>query len=202
MNKNILATSVFVWCVLAFTSYSYSSLEAVIPELTKEDVQEAVKYGADNKDVDYVEFFKDWRLDLGYGTGSARVITPFSKIAFEAKQAAAEGEPVDKDVVEGIIEGSKGKLAIGMAIYGDSKAFAQEAVAVIEQDGKTIEPIESRPAMKAEPTDFWPNAPAYKAICYYYFPMDKLDPDGKVTVVVSIPDQRGARFEFDLSGMR
>ena len=114
MNKNILATSVFVWCVLAFTSYS--SLEAVIPELTKEDVQ--------------------------------------------------------------------------------------EAVAVIEQDGKTIEPIESRPAMKAEPTDFWPNAPAYKAICYYYFPMNKLDPDGKATVVVSIPDQRGARFEFDLSGMR
>jgi hypothetical protein len=32
--------------------------------------------------------------------------------------------------------------------------------------------------------------------------MDKLDPDGKATVVVSIPDQRGARFEFDLSGMR
>ncbi len=198
MNKKILTTLVFLWCVCAFTPSS----EAVIPELTNEDVQEAIKYGTDNKDVGYVEFFKDWRLNLGEGMGSARVITPFAKIAFEAKHAASEGEPLDEDVIEGIIKESKGKLAVGMAIYGDSKAFAQEADAVIEQDGKTVKPVESRPAMKAEPTDNWPNPPAYRAMCYYYFPMDKLDPDGKVTVVVSIPDQRGVRFEFDLSGMR
>lgn len=186
-----------MWCV-----FSPPPSEAVLVNLTEEDVQQAVKYGSDNKDAGYLEFFKDWRTDLGYGTGSARVITPFSKIAFEAKHAASEGKRIESDDVKKILEESRGKLTFGVSLYGETRDFGQNAAAVLSQAGKSIEPVDSRPAMKAEPTHSWPNPPAYRAICYYDFDINKIDPNGAVTLVVSITEQGDIKFQFDLSAMK
>ncbi len=199
MNKKLIPTLVLTWCVLSFSSLPS---EAVLTDLTKEDIQEAVQYGMDNKDAAYLEFFKDWRVDLGYGVGSARAITPFSKIAFEAKHSESGDVTLAPEDIEGILKESKGKLAFGVSAYGEVKDFARDAGAIIIQEGKTVRPVESRPAVKAEPTHAWPNPPSYRAICYYYFDVDKIDPNGIVTLVVSVPDQKDVEFKFDLSGMR
>lgn len=195
MSKRFFAVIVFVCCVL-FAPPS----GAVLVELNEEDVKDAVQYGKDNKDAGYLEFFKDWRVDLGYGAGSARVITPFSKIAFEAKHGEDEG--VDHEVIEEILKESKGRLAFGVSVYGEVRDFAQNASAVLIQGEKTVKPVESRPVMKAEVTDSWPNPPAYRAICYFYFSTKEIDPEGTVALVVSVPDQKDVRFNFNLSGMR
>ncbi len=195
MSKRFFAVIVFVCCVL-FAPPS----EAVLVELSEEDVKDAVQYGKDNKNAGYLEFFKDWRADLGYGAGSARVITPFSKIAFEAKHAEDEG--VDREVIEEILKESKGRLAFGVSVYGEARDFAQNASAVLIQGKKTVKPVESRPVMKAEVTDSWPNPPAYRAICYFYFSTKGIDLEGTVALVVSVADQKDVRFNFDLSGIR
>ena len=203
MNKRVLTTLVLMWGVFSFLfSFASPPVGAVLVDLTGEDVKEALRYGRDNKDTGYLEFFKDWRVDLGYGTGSARVITPFSKIAFEAKHAAPGDEPVDSEVIDEILEKSRGKLAFGVSVYGEARDFAQGARAVLVQKEKTIKPIESKPVMKAEPTDSWPNPPAYRAICYYYFDTKEVDPDGTATLVVSLPGQKDVEFKFDLSGAK
>lgn len=197
MNKKILSMLVLVWCL----SFPLPS-GAVIVDLAQEDIEEAIRYGKDNREADYLEFFKDWRVDLGYGTGSARVITAFSKIAFEAKNSPEGDVRLDPQDVEEILGELKGRLAFGVAIYGELRDFAQEASAVIIQEGKTILPVESKPDMKAEPTHSWPNPPAYRAICYYYFDANEIDPNGIVTLVVSVPEQKDVRFQFDLSRMK
>lgn len=197
MNKRLLSTLVLTWCI-----FSSLSVEAVLIDITREDIQQAVEYGKNNKDADYLEFFKDWRADLGYGTGSARVITPFSKIAFEAKHAASEDKRIETEDIEKILEESKGKLPFGVAIYGETRDFGQNAGAVLIQGEKTFQPVDSRPAMKAEPTHSWPNPPAYRAICYYDFDINKIDPNGAATLVVSVPGQEDVKFQFDLSAMK
>ena len=80
MHKRLLFIGVFITILLIATPSG-----AVLVNLTEEQSQEAIKYGKEKKDADYLEFFKEWRVDLGYGKGSARVITEFSKVAFEAK---------------------------------------------------------------------------------------------------------------------
>lgn len=197
MYKRLLSMLVLVWCLL-----SSSPAEAVLIDLSEEDIQEAIQYGKDNQDTDYLEFFKDWRVDLGYGTGSARIVTVFSKIAFEAKSSPDEDVSVASEDIEKMREELKGKLAFGVALYGETRDFAQNADAVIIHEGETIQPMESRPAVKAEPTHSWPNPPSYRAICYYYFNVGNIDPNGIITLVVSIPDQKSVEFPFDLSRMK
>lgn len=197
MNKKILSMLILIWSLL----FPLPS-EAVLIELTERDIEDAVQYGKDNRDADYLEFFRDWRVDLGYGTGSARVITAFSKVAFEAKNTSDDDVRLDPEDIEEILSELKGKLAFGVAIYGETRDFAQDASAVIIQGGKTIQPVESKPDMKAEPTHSWPNPPAYRAICYYYFNADEIDPNGAVTLVVSVPDQKSVEFPFDLAAAK
>ncbi len=176
--------------------------EAVLIELTEADVKEAIKYGRDNKDAGYLEFFKDWRVDWGYGTGAARIITAFSKIAFEAKNSPSDDVGPGPEDIEEILKELKGRLAFGVSIYGETRDFAQDASAVLIFEEETIQPVESKPDMKAEPTDSWPNPPAYRAICYFYFDANKVDPNGIVALVVRVPGQQDVRFPFDLSGMK
>ncbi|HCN19091.1 MAG: hypothetical protein A3C38_06310 [Planctomycetes bacterium RIFCSPHIGHO2_02_FULL_50_42] len=197
MNKRLLPVLVSMWCI-----FSASLSEAVLINLTGKDVQQAIEYGESNKGADYLGFFKDWRVDLGYGTGSARIITPFSKIAFEAKNAASEDKRIEPDDISKILEESKGKWAFGVSIYGETRDFGQSASAVLIQGDKTIQPIDSRPAMKAEPTPSWPNPPSYRAICYYDFDVKEIDPKGTVTLVVSVPEQVDVKFPFDLSAVK
>ncbi|MFQ5862772.1 MAG: hypothetical protein ACE5IC_06575 [Candidatus Brocadiales bacterium] len=197
MNRKFFSTLFLMWCLS-----SSSPSEAVLIDLAEEDIQEAIQYGRDNKDASYLEFFKGWRVDLGYGTGSARIITAFSKIAFEAKHSPSDDVRLDPKDVEEILEDLKDRLAFGVALYGETRDFAQEASAVIIYEGETIQPVESRPSTKAEATHSWPQPPSYRAICYYYFNVDRIDPNGVVTLVVSVPDQKGVEFSFDLSAMK
>lgn len=175
---------------------------AVWVNLTKEQIDMAIAYGRTNKDADYLTFFKEWRVDLGYGKGAARVITPFSKVAFEAKNSPFESIKITPDDIKTLLEELQDRLAFGVALYGDELDFAKNCHAVLKHHKKTQRPLEERHANLAETTQSWPQSPAYRAICYYYFDLHQVDPNETVTLVVSPPKGNPVEFTFDLSKMK
>lgn len=197
MHKRLLFIGVFITILLIATPSG-----AVLVNLTEEQAQEAIKYGKEKKDADYLEFFKEWRVDLGDGKGSARVITEFSKVAFEAKNLPFEYISPGKGDIEKIKEELRDRLAFGVALYGDTIDFAKDCHAVLRYKNNTLRPIEERHAETAETTQSWPKSPAYKAICYYYFDLHHVDPNAKVVLEVSLPGRKKVEFPFDLSKMR
>ncbi len=176
--------------------------EAVWTNLTEEQIKLAIAYGQTNREADYVTFFKEWRVELGYGKGAARVITPFSKVAFEAKNLPFESVKLTSDDINKLTEELKDRLAFGVAVYGDEVDFAKDCHAVLKHKGQSIRPIEERHAQTAETTDSWPQSPAYRAICYYYFDLHRVDPNAPATLVVSVPKGKAVEFSFDLSKIR
>jgi hypothetical protein len=177
-------------------------VEAVWGKLTEEQVQLAIDYGKANKTADYLAFFKEWRVDLGYGKGSARVITPFSKLAFEAKNLPFETIKLTPDDINQLLDELKDRLAFGVAVYGEEVDFAKDCRAVLKYRDQTLRPVEERQPKTAETTEAWPQSPGYKAICYYYFDLHRVDLNATVTLEVSIPKGKPVQFTIDLSKMR
>lgn len=175
---------------------------AVWVNLTEEQINSAIAYGSTNKETDYLTFFKEWRVDLGYGKGSARVITPFSTIAFEAKNLPFESIKLTPDDIDKLLKELRDRLAFGVAIYGDEVDFAKECYTTLKYKGETLRPLEERHTQTAETTKSWPESPGYRAICYYYFDLHRVDPNATVTLEVSTPKGSSVQFTFNLSKMR
>ncbi|HHT9157530.1 MAG TPA: hypothetical protein ACFYEA_08030 [Candidatus Tripitaka californicus] len=197
MNKLISLTAVMSLFIL----FSHPA-EAVWTKLTEEQTNLAIAYGKTNKEADYLTFFKEWRVDLGYGKGAARVITPFSKVAFEAKNSPFESIKMTPDDINKLLEELKDRLAFGVSLYGDELDFAKDCRAVLKHKGQTIRPVEERHDKVAESSKSWPQSPAYRAICYYYFDLHHVDPNGTVTLEVSTPKGKPVEFTFDLSKIK
>lgn len=197
MNKLISLTTVMSLFIL----FSHPA-GAVWTKLTEEQTNLAIAYGKTNKEADYLTFFKEWRVDLGYGKGAARVITPFSKVAFEAKNLPSEYIKMTPDDINKLLEELKDRLAFGVSLYGDELDFAKDCHAVLKHKGQTIRPVEERHDKVAESSKSWPQSPAYRAICYYYFDLHHVDPNSTVTLEVSTPKGRPVEFTFDLSRIK
>jgi hypothetical protein len=175
---------------------------AVLVKLTEEQVNLAIAYGKTNKEADYLTFFKEWRVDLGYGKGSARVITPFSQVAFEAKNSPFEYVKLTPDDINRLVKDLEDRLAFGVSLYGDELDFAKDCHAILKHKGQTIRPLEERHDKLAETTRSWPQSPAYRAICYYYFDLHRVDPNATVTLVVTPQKGNPIEFTFDLSKIK
>jgi len=197
MNKLISLATVMSLFIL----FSHPA-GAVWTKLTEEQTNLAIAYGKTNKEADYLTFFKEWRVDLGYGKGAARVITPFSKVAFEAKNSPFEHVKLTPDDINKLLEELKDRLAFGVSLYGDELDFAKDCHAVLKHKGQTIRPVEERHAEVAESSKSWPQSPAYRAICYYYFDLHRIDLNSTVTLEVSIPKGKPVEFTFDLSKIK
>ncbi|HHT9119018.1 MAG TPA: hypothetical protein ACFYD3_00545 [Candidatus Hypogeohydataceae bacterium YC41] len=194
----IISISLTIFLLMLFPLPS----AAVWVDLTEEQINLAIAYGQTNKEADYLTFFKEWRVDLGYGKGAARVVTPFSKIAFEAKNIPFESVKITKDDINRALEELKDRLAFGVSLYGDDLYFAKDCRAVLTCPNQTIKPVEQRHTGVAESTKSWPQSPAYRAICYYYFDLHRIDPNETVTLVVTYPKGKKVEFKFDLSKIK
>ena len=101
-----------------------------------------------------------------------------------------------------LLEELKDRLAFGVSLYGDELDFAKDCHAVLKHKGQTIRPVEERHAEVAESSKSWPQSPAYRAICYYYFDLHRIDLNSTVTLEVSIPKGKPVEFTFDLSKIK
>ncbi|MEE9200961.1 MAG: hypothetical protein V3V45_05910 [Candidatus Brocadiales bacterium] len=176
--------------------------EAIQLELDEQDVKEALEYGRDRRDLPHPEVLKKWRVDLGYGVGSASVVTPFGRLAILSKEMAGRfREPTEGEIKEALGE-LKGRLVFGCSLYGDDLSFADEYDVTLLYKDKKLKPSEKETPGSAKFTRSYPESPRYWALCFFKFDMPDLDPNAKVTLILKNGDGKELLFPFDLSKLR
>lgn len=176
--------------------------ECIQLELKEKDLREAIEYGRARRELSHPELMKDWRLDLGYGVGSATIITPFAGIAILAKEAALKlMEPSEYDIKKSLEE-KKDQLSFGCALYGETLDFADKYSAVLEYKGQKLDPSFKNVPSAADYTRTYPKSPRYWALCFYRFSVGPVDTQATVTLILKSPEGKELKFPFDLSKVR
>ncbi len=188
--------------ILFFCLLSSSQAEGVQFRLDPKDVKEAIRYGTYNKDVSHPELVKAWRIDLGYGVGSATVITPYASLIILGKESALKHrEPTDTEIHKELEEKSK-HLDFGCGLYGEDIDFATKCKAVLEIKGEKREPLSSELPSSASYTRSYPASPKYWALCFFHFSLTGINPDDQVTLVIKNAEGKELKFPFDLSKLK
>jgi hypothetical protein len=183
--------------LLAVTAAWPGPARALVPALSPEDIQEALEAGA--KGVAQEDFGEEWHVPLS-GGGEIVVTTPFSRLAFAARQAALKGEPLSDKQRQEQIERGKGKLQLLVTMMGPAVDFARWFQPELRVGQRQVKPTFSqneRTALKLEEG-------GYAARNVYVFPLEGLPPRGVVTLVVthSVEGREVLRAAVDLSKFR
>lgn len=170
---------------------------ALTPELSAAEIAQALEVGA--KGVTDEDFGEEWRVRLS-GGGEIQVTTPFSRLAFAARQAAFRGEPLSDKQRQEQIDRSRGKLQLLVTAHGREVDFArwhQPVLRVGDREVKATFAQNERTALALEGGRF-------AARNLYVFPLEGLPPRGVVTLVVrhSVDRKEVLRAQLDLGKMR
>ena len=176
--------------------------QAVSLRLAPEQIQEAIQYGRQNKEVDFVAFSKEWTVSLGKGKGFASLFTPYHNVAYKAKKFEIEHKNLtNRDILNALEIGNA--LVFTVTVYGDAFNFAVFQTAKLYQKDLEIRPIyEFKPDI-ADASEFWPNPPSQMARMVFKFPVYDIDLNMPITLVVFDPEEeKEASFPFDLEKMK
>lgn len=188
--------------VLVFALCFLAPAQAVSLRLAPEQIQEAIQYGRQNKEVDFVAFSKDWTVSLGKGIGFATLFTPYHNVAYKAKKFEIEHKNLtNRDILNALEIGNA--LVFTVTVYGDAFNFAVFQTAKLCQKDLEIRPIyEFKPDI-ADASEFWPNPPSQMARMVFKFPVYDIDLNTPLTLVVFDPEEeKEASFPFDLEKMK
>src|SRR3972149_4787393 len=157
--------------------------EAVSFALTDGEREQAVRAG--KKSVVVEEFGTEWRLKDASGQ-TLTVMTPFHRLALAARNSAVRSRGLKPRDVGGTLRG--GKTVFARFYTPTLVAGAQEVKASFVQNEHT--------ALRGD--DGW-----YAARCLYVFPAERLNPKGRVVLLVKDADEREvAKFTVELAAMR
>lgn len=164
--------------------------------LTEEEVQEAINWGAENKDSPVV-----FRRPYNFGSPNAfeesgRISTKFYSLADCGYGTARKYKSPEKWMID-IILGYR-TLTIYIFTYGDRLDFAKNYHMVIKQGEKIIQPVSVKAPELAKMTARWPHSPSYKAIVSGLFAYSEINPKGKA-VIILIKGRGESKFEVDFS---
>lgn len=168
-------------------------------KLTKEEIQEAIDWGAENKDspenIDSAYRFGEWESykECGY------ISTKFYRLArFSCQSARSMYKSLTKSDIKG--ELACNSLTIVIYTYGDKIDFAQHYYMVLKQGDKIIQPKPGDVIADdwADMTARWPKSPSYRARVMAFFRYSKINPKAKTTIIL---DQGWgeSKFEVDFS---
>jgi hypothetical protein len=101
--------------------------------------------------------------------------------------------PTEQDIAQVV---ANPNLLINVVIYGDRLNFATDTYIVLEQNGRSIKPVNVRFDARADRTPVWPQQPAYRAKVIAQFPYADLDPRAKTKL--SVFPSGGGEVSFDL----
>ena len=176
--------------------------EGVQLKLGDKDIKEAIYYGSHRKELSHPELLKAWRIDLGYGVGSATLITPYASLIILAKESALTSrEPTEQEIRKELEEKS-GQISFGCGLYGEEIDFASNCKAVLEYKGEKRGPTHTSLPPSANYTKSYPASPRFWALCFFRFPMTGIGANDKVTLVLTDAKGKELRFPFDLSQLR
>ena len=89
--KIIIAWVFFLFLFLSLGSCGRKPEEVSYEwKLREDEIEEAVNFGKRNKDLLFIDFQREWFVDLGYDKGSAVVYTPFYRVALLSYNSAQE----------------------------------------------------------------------------------------------------------------
>lgn len=183
--------------VLAVAFVGVTPGEAVSFALADRDREQAIRVG--KKSVVEEQFGAEWRLKDGSGQ-TLVVMTPFHKLALAARNSTFRSQEMKPKDVQSVLKDAEGKLNFRVTLRGGSKTdfarFYAPTLLAGSQEVKASFVQNERTAIREEDG-------RYAAQCVYEFPADKVDPKGRVVLVVKDADEREvAKFTVDLAAMR
>ena len=183
--------------VLAAAFVGVTPGEAVSFALADRDREQAVRVG--KKSVVEEQFGGEWRLKDGSGQ-TLVVMTPFHRLALAARNSAFRSQEMKPKDVQSAIKDAEGKLNFRVTLRGGTKTdFARFYAPTLLAGSQEVKPS----FVQNEHTALREEDGRYAAQCVYEFPADKVDPKGRVVLVVKDADEREvAKFTVDLAAMR
>lgn len=191
--------------VMAALALSPLRAEAILVELTEDQVKDAVSHGvasyavlrkekkpADNLDPDYV-------VDLGPDAGQAYLFTEFSTLALETRRYLAIGEKMKDEAIARVMASAKGKLVFLVTVVGPKRDFLRHYKVTLVQ-GETMHKPAELDVHRGSKVDG--AGDRHRAPGIYSFDAKALDPSNPVTLVVSDGAERELKFSFDLSRLK
>ena len=172
-------------------------LDAASFGLTPGERDAAIRIG--KRSVVSEDFGAEWRVGGDAPGQTLTVMTPFHRLALAARNSAFKSQELRQRDVDSLLKDQEGQLVLWATFRGPKADFARfysPALVRGQQEIKASFAQNERTALREEDG-------RYTARCMYVFPVDGLDPKGKVTLVVKDPDDKPVgRFTVDLSAMR
>lgn len=206
---------------------SARSTQAIWVNLTPEQIQEAIAYGKSTKEK---ELREEWRIGMDLRNGTlvtwefyiddlikkamgqsstlsrwisfVEVKTEFREIALQARKAFIQYRELSPAEIKEAIAKVQDKLIFDISTNTNILSFVKDYHAVIECKGKIIQPIYKNNDVESWATAWSPESPQYCAKCVYAFPINEIDPDSQITLILIRPHEGEVHFPFDLSKMR
>lgn len=182
--------------VLAVGLVAATPGEAVSLALTGRDREQAIRAGKMSIVAD--EFGAEWRVKDAAGQ-MVTVMTPFHRLALAARNSAFRSKELKPRDVETALKGSGGRLAFWVTLRGGKTDFARFYTPELVAGSQTVKAS----FVQNERTAFREDDGRFAAQCVYAFPVEGLDPKGRVVLVVRDADEKEvAKFTVDLAAMR
>jgi len=191
-NKTVIVLALF-----AIMSLTCKTIYCMSLNLASNQINEAIKYGQTNRLASPKDFAAPWVVRLGEKSGWATLWTPYHNIAFKAKKASVERRELSQSEIFRALH-IKESLTFAVSVFGEYMEFARGYNAILYSGDKTVYPIFSYFPDFAEPSSFYPEEPAFVAGCVYKFPIEDIDQNSKVKLLVTSPEGKELEFVFDL----
>lgn len=191
-KKTVIALVFF-----AIMSLAYKTTFCMSVNLANKQINEAIEYGKTNRRASLKDFTAPWVVHLGEKKGWATLWTPYHNVAFKAKKAAVERRELSQSEILRALH-IKESLTFAVSVFGDYMEFARGYNAMLYSKDKTIYPIYSYFPEYAEPSSFYPDEPAFVAGCVYKFPIEDINQNSEVRLLVTSPEGNELEFVFNL----
>ncbi|HET9962813.1 MAG TPA: hypothetical protein VFQ34_10800 [Nitrospiraceae bacterium] len=142
------------------------------------------------------------QLHRGFGSADdlkprGFIMTKLGSLLIMANHLSLRAQvPGDQDVAQVL---ANPNLLINVMIYGDRLNFAADTYVLLEQNGRSIKPVNVRFDARADRTSVWPQQPAYRAKVIALFPYADIDPRAKTRLTVFPSGGGEVSFDLDFS---
>lgn len=169
-------------------------------ELTEDQIIKAINWGKTNKN-NFYGLIQPFLISPMAPYQTFLIInTPYFWVSYAAKDKADKYQDYTLEDAYDTLKIWGDKLCFSVYVYGDSIDFAKNFHAVIEVNGKYIQPYEVKNTDWAERTNKWPFSPAYYAMNGYLFYNSEIPRKDKIKfILIRIPTDKEEIFEIDLS---
>ncbi|MCK4244361.1 MAG: hypothetical protein KAX20_01910 [Candidatus Omnitrophica bacterium] len=196
MKKIVLEIAVLALFFFLLPGCSKKLPERVV--LNEERIKEALGIGRKSKNLNLFEFQKEWCSDLGYGVGSALLLTPFHRLALLSRNAEICGINLPSSLIRKTLKENSGVFHFIVTLYGDTPNFARDCTASLKYGERIIKPSFLQNDRYADVNREQANV----AICEYKFSSTGINPKAKIALIVTIPEEKVLSFPFNLAKIR